>query len=147
MKQPSQSAGPVLNEVVTTAARKESQKQVKQVEVTLDTLKRSYESIKKKFDNEKSKRKKLEKQLEQVKEHQAPVWRVPLKQILPRKRIHLCRLYTTTTKPIPSTSLRGRITSVLQGRADPFTTIAGTLMGEGAVVECPTISITEQTTK
>ena len=73
LKQPSQSAGPVLNEVVTTAARKESQKQVKQVEVTLDTLKRSYESIKKKFDNEKSKRKKLEKQLEQVKEHQAPV--------------------------------------------------------------------------
>eukprot|EP00956_Cyclotella_meneghiniana_P007975 scaffold10615_cov40-Cyclotella_meneghiniana.AAC.1 len=73
LKQPSQSAGPVLNEVVTTAARKESQKQVKQVEVTLDTLKRSYESIKKKFDNEKSKRKKLGKQLEQVKEHQAPV--------------------------------------------------------------------------
>eukprot|EP00956_Cyclotella_meneghiniana_P014455 scaffold21571_cov42-Cyclotella_meneghiniana.AAC.3 len=54
--------------------RKETKSQLKKVEVTMDSLKRNYDSLQKQLANEKAKRKKLEKQ---VKEHQAPVEEAP----------------------------------------------------------------------
>ena len=70
LKQPSNAKGPVLESVVVEKTRKETKSQLKKVEVTMDSLKRNYETLQKQLHNEKAKRKKLEKQ---VKEHQAPI--------------------------------------------------------------------------
>ena len=118
LKQPAQDKEPILKEIATLATQKESKAQSKKVEIDFDSLKRKLDLLQKRHDTEKSKRKKLEKQLKgfQAPEEGATIVNTPTQESFQPPPASNHQPAPKTNHPNPKST---------HSRKTPFRTAAG----------------------